>query len=336
LNNFEFRLVAALQPIRNLFLAQVVGFGLMSGLFEQLASDRPVTLDRLALALEMNPHRLTALLRYLAAEGIVVNIETFPSLTPRGREYLDFAPWYELFVGGYGNTMYDLPTVMKNENIYADRNAARVGQGSYGIGRYDAIPLVRRLLKHAATSPKVIVDLGCGDGTFLLDLCSPDNRGIGVDRVSASIEHARNEAIARGYGERVSFETGTVEDFVEQPRGLESPFFIAAFLLQEILEQRGREEVITLIRQMLAIPHSYIAVVEVDHRPTDPHVMRHGLGLGYYNAYYLLHQLTEQRLETTAFWHVLFVEAGAKVITQFTTDPEVDSTGLEVGFLLSS
>lgn len=336
MNDFEFRLVEALQPIRNLFLAQIIGFGLMSGLFEQLASDRPVPLDRLAWTLEMNPHRLSALLRYLAAEGIVVDIEASPSLTPRGREYLDFAPWYELFVGGYGSTMYDLPTVMKNEKIYADRNAARVGIGSYGIGRYDAIPLVRRLLKKVSNPPKLIIDLGCGDGTFLLDLCGPTDRGIGVDRVSASIEHARGEAITRGYGDRVTFVTGSVEDFVEQQQGPEAPFFIAAFLLQEILEQRGQEAIITLIRQMLAVPHSHIAIVEVDHRPTDAHIMRHGLGLGYYNPYYLLHRLTEQKLETTAFWRDLFIEAGANVITQLTTDPEVDSTGLEIGFLLGS
>lgn len=335
MNDFEFRLVEALQPIRNLFLAQIISFGLSSGLFEQLAADEPSNLGEISWLLEMNPNRLNALLRYLAIEGIITNADTSPSLTQRGRSYLEFAPWYELFVGGYGSTIYDMPTAMKDERLYADRDATSVGKGSYGIGRYDAIPLVRKLLQKIVTDHGVTVDLGCGDGKFLLDLCGPKDQGIGIDRAATSIERAKMEAKARGYSDSVTFESKTVEEFIEEDRGLIAPSFIAAFLLQEILEQRGRGAVVALIRQMLAIPNSSIVVVEVDHRPTDAQVMRHGLALGYYNPYYLLHQLTEQRLETTAFWRNVFYEAGAEIIAEMTTDPEVDSTGLEIGFLLS-
>jgi 2-ketoarginine methyltransferase len=62
--------------------------------------------------------------------------------------------------------------------------------------------------------------------------------------------------------------------------------------------------------------------------------MRHGLSLAYYNAYYLWHPFTNQRLETVAFWEELFAECQLKIVAREYTDPRVDSTGLEVGYLL--
>ena len=40
-----------------------------------------------------------------------------------------------------------------------------------------------------------------------------------------------------------------------------------------------------------------------------------------------MHQITEQRLESTEFWKTLFEKAGVEI--------KVDSTGLELGFLLT-
>jgi 2-ketoarginine methyltransferase len=334
-NDFEFRLVEVLQPIRHFFLAQAIEFGLRSGLLERLAADERATLHETAEALGMDPQRLAGLLRYLAAEGIVAELEHHPVLTRRGREFLEFRPWYELLIGGYDSTLKELPFVMKSEKVYAARNDAMVGKGSCGISRYDAIPMVRRLLTHISEPVETLVDLGCGDGTFLLELCGDTGRGIGVDPITSSIDRAQASALACGRADRVTFTAAAAEDFVEQPLALRAPCFITAFSLQEVLEQRGREAVVTLVRRVLANPGAHLIVVEVDHRPTDASIMRHGLGLAYYNPYYLLHQLTEQRLETVAFWRELFAEATADVVMQLTTDPEVDSTGLEIGFLLS-
>jgi 2-ketoarginine methyltransferase len=40
MNDFEPRLVEALQPVRHFFLAQAIEFGLTSGLLDELAADR--------------------------------------------------------------------------------------------------------------------------------------------------------------------------------------------------------------------------------------------------------------------------------------------------------
>jgi 2-ketoarginine methyltransferase len=81
-------------------------------------------------------------------------------------------------------------------------------------------------------------------------------------------------------------------------------------------------------------PDSHWVVIEVDNRISDRGAMAHELARAYYNPYFLIHYLTEQRLETTGFWNDLFAEAGAEIVNRLTTEPRVDSTGFELGYLL--
>lgn len=336
MTDLEYRLIEALQPARNYFLAQMVEFGLRSGLFDRLEVQPGVPMAELGDALGYTSPRLVGLLRYLAAEGVVSDAEA-PSLTQRGRDFIQFRSWYELLIGGYGSTLLELPEVLADPTRYASRNGMMVGKGSCGISRYDAIPLVKRLLRLLPTDATTLIDLGCGDGMFLLDLCeTADMPGIGVDSFALSIERARKKSVERGLADRVSFVSAQAEEFVHSlPPGRTAPCFIAGFSLQEILEQRGQDAVVSLVRTVLEPEGAHLVVIEVDHRPEDAHVMRHGLGLAYYNPYYLMHEVTEQRLEVTEFWKTLFAKSGAEVKALFTTDPEVDSTGLELGFLLT-
>lgn len=336
MTTLETRLVEVLQTTRNYFLTQVVDFGLRSGLLEQIAVQPGRSVEELANTQGYVLSRLVGLLHYLEAEGVVAHVDA-PSLTQRGEEFLEFRAWYELLIGGYGATLLELPEILSDPNQYASRNGTMVGKGSCGISRYDAIPLVKRLLGQLPTTSNILVDLGCGDGMFLLDLCETiDMSGIGVDLFQPSIERARKNAIERGLADRARFVAAPAEQFV-QSLSLEegAPCFIAAFSLQEILEQQGSYAVVSLIQTVLEPEGAHLIVIEVDHQFTADYLTQHGLGLAYYNPYYLMHQVTEQRLESTAFWRTLFEEAGAVVKELFTTDPEVDSTGLELGFLLA-
>ena len=64
--------------------------------------------------------------------------------------------------------------------------------------------------------------------------------------------------------------------------------------------------------------------------------MSTGLGLAYYNPYYLLHSFTEQRLETIEYWKQVFREAGLTIVAVEHPDKDYDSLELKVGFLLRS
>ena len=327
--NFELRLVDALKPIRAFALAQGIYHLFESGIFEQIdRGDLPI--HSLAKSLNMRPDRLEGFLRFLANEDLVSLEGGTVSLTERGQNLRDFRPWYELLIGGYAQTFQQITEVLSGKK-YASRDGRMVSIGSCGISQYDALPLVRELLSDMSTSPSELIDIGCGDGRFLIDIMRdyPEVPAVGVDPFAPAEKR-------RG---RLRFEQLSAIDYLHTLRfdsnGVTSPprLFIAAFLLQEVLEQSGRAVVVDMVRTIIQ-GGAYLAIIEVDAEPENPAILRSGLGLAYYNPYYLVHVLTEQRLESLDFWLHLFDEAGASVVSRRAVNPDVDSTGLLFGCLL--
>jgi 2-ketoarginine methyltransferase len=292
----------------------------------------------LSTALAFQERRLRGFLQYLANEGYLTLVDDQVSLTPAGTEVADIAPWYHLLVGGYAQTFQQISVCLKQDGPYATRNATSVGLGSCGISQHDALPMTRRLLGHIPERFRTVVDLGCGDGSYLVDLCCslPGIRGIGIDSEPASVRAATQAATHSGVDDRVRISVGSASAPPDLSNEQGPLCFVTAFVLQELLEQTGRQTIIDLLTSTFTLyPDAHWVVIEVDHRPNDPAVMSHELGRAYYNPYYLLHQLTEQRLETVAFWRDLYREAGLQVDAMEYPDPSYDSLRLKVGFLLS-
>jgi 2-ketoarginine methyltransferase len=333
----EKRLSAGLQPIRNFVLAQALYHFMDIGIQESIKSSQPVSVSMLATQLNLHENRLRGLLQYLANEGYVVLENNIVHLTIKGKEISDFQPWYKLLIGGYAGTFQQISLVLKSEGPYANRDSANVGVGSCGISQYDALPMTRQLLEKIPIHVETVVDLGCGDGSYLVDLCKliPNIRGIGLDLDQNSINIAKKAAFQNGIANRVNIEVGSaieLPDFSEETKPL---CFITAFVLQEVLEQSGRSSIIDMLTSVFEkYPDSYWVVIEVDNRAEDKAIMAKDLGLAYYNPYYLIHHLTQQRLERLNFWEQLFLEAGLHIISISHPDPSYDSLKLKVGFLL--
>ncbi len=332
-------LVTNLQPIRGFFLAQALYQFMEMGIQKTLSMSKEYSVNQLALQKKLNERRLLGFLQYLANEGYVIITESRKiKLTSKGEKIVEFYPWYKLLIGGYAKSFQQLAPALSVNGFYASRDSLNVGIGSCGISQHDALPMTRRLLDRVSIKLNTIVDLGCGDGSYLIDLCKsfPEIHALGLDPDQDTVKVAMVEAKAQGVANRVSIKVGDAKDlsFLSKETG---PFcFITAFVLQEILEQSGRDEIIVMLKRIINIyPDSYWIVIEVDHRPEDSSVMSSGLGLAYYNPYYLIHNITEQRLEKLEFWNLLFQEVGLKVISIEHPDPVYDSLGLKVGFLLS-
>ena len=330
----EATLARHLQPIRGLALAHAIYASFQVGLFDALARGA-TSVEDLAALLDLNGYRLRGLIDYLENENLVERMSNSVTLTELGTELLAARPWYDLLVGGYAGTFGQLPVVLKEHAGYASRDGASVAVGSCGISQHDALPMVLELLSQAA-APSAIVDLGCGDGTFLADIAVryPDVPCIGVEpddsaRLAADAEaHRRNldnfRVIA---GDALHFDV---------PEGTQQAgtCFITAFVLQEILEQSGEDAVVDLLRQTFAKdPFATWIAIEVDRRhPLD--AASSDLVLGYYNPYYLLHRITEQRLLSAVEWRRIFETAGLEVIAEVFPAPNYDPLRLKFGNLL--
>ncbi|MEU3019748.1 2-ketoarginine methyltransferase [Nocardiopsis sp. NPDC007018] len=335
-SGLEIRLVEALQPVRYFVLAQVLHQFMDSGIQEKLTAG-PRTAEQLSVSLSLQPRRLEGVLHYLANEGYLSENDGVFSLEEKAKETAVFSSWYKLLVGGYTQTFEQLGQTLREGAGFATRSGLDVGVGSCGISQYDAYPVIVDLIEEVRDRFASVVDLGCGDGSSLADLMEllPGLPAVGVDPEPASVRAGEELMRRRGLDDRVRLRVAGAEDAPELDLGSGPVCLVSAFVLQELLEQRGRDAVVGLVREVFAHrPDAHWIVIEVDNRIDDRTAMAHRLALAYYNPYFLVHYLTEQRLERDRFWHELFTEAGAEVERQRTADPRVDSTGFLLGYRL--
>lgn len=330
-------LVKGLQPIRQFVLAHALYYFIDSGIQQQIYQTGPKEIRDIAEHLKIDEERLYGFCNYLMNEGFVNLCGTSVELTEKGKSVSDFWPWYKLLIGGYSQSFLQLPVVMMDGEKYADRDGVSVGIGSCGISQYDALPMTHSLLHKIQGKYSSIVDIGCGDGSFLLDLCKSisDVNCVGIDPNLASIAIAKKMAIDYGLADRVVMLAGQAPTIPETLPD-DGPFcFLTAFVLQEILEQSGRETIVKMLDSVFnRYPDSYWIVIEVDHQFDNTEVMTNGLGLAYYNPYFLIHQITEQKLEKRDFWEQLFKDAGLTILAVEHPNLSYDSTNLKIGFLL--
>jgi 2-ketoarginine methyltransferase len=335
---FEDRLVRALQPIRRFVLAIAIYQLFDSGLFKDLAQSRPVSTHELARRRGLDYERLDALLRYLRNEGIVLQLEGGFALAPLGEAFAEAEPWYTMLVGGYAESFLQIGRALRSDADAATRNGAKVGVGSCGISHYDAIPLTRELMNGIPGGCRSILDLGCGNALYLSELCGeiPSLEAWGVEPDEGGYQAAIELVKERGLEGRIRLARSTAAEFLQRDLVGAPDAVVLGFVLHEILGQEGEHGVeLALARIVDRFPAIHLIVIEVDWRVDDLPEMQSGLALAYYNPYFLFHPFTRQRLQRADYWERKFRDCGLEIVDKRFVDPAVDSTGLEVGYLLS-
>jgi 2-ketoarginine methyltransferase len=330
----ESTLVTALEPFHGFVLSMAIFAMHKSGLASQLADG--ATLGELAGDGRRDLERLTAMLDYLRAVGLVTCDEGTFKLTELARIYGAAGAWYEMMVGGYGMTFLALADHLDAGTPGAPRVGRYVGSGSCGISMHDSVPLVRRLLALSGRKYKRLIDLGCGSGVYLTELCAdyPGLLATGIEPDADAVAAARQWVSGQPTADRVTIEqAGALEWIARTPD--QPDLAVLAFVIHEILGQQGEDGVRRLLLSLFdAAPGLDLVVIDVDLRSADLAAMTHPLARSYYNAYFLLHPFTDQRLMPREWWERLFADCGLTVAYSGTTDPATDSTGFEVGWLL--
>lgn len=335
---FEQRLIESIRPIAHHFLAMSLHHLFDTGLYDRLDSPGFTAIGALADALDLDEKRLRGFLLYLANEGIVEVTGDEARLAEIGRRYGEFRGWYTLLVGGYATTIAQIGDALRRGAPSCTRDGRHVGVGSCEISRYDGMPMTRDLLSKAGVDCREVLDLGCGNGLYLAEFCKdmPGVRAWGAEPDRGGYEDAVTLVADAGLADRVNLTNASAIEFLaDPPAGCDPDLIVFGFVLQEILEQDGEAAILDLLRGVVdRFPRINIAVIEVANEIDNPSVMRHGLATNFWNPYYLIHSFTEQRLEKRAYWDDLFERAGLHVEAFVTTHPNVDSTGVELGYLL--
>jgi 2-ketoarginine methyltransferase len=278
-----------------------------------------------------------ALLQALHSEGALVREAGRYRLAEDLSELRAVHGWLELLMEGYRDLFKGVGRLLREGDGAIERNHLRVATGSARIAIYDAVPLTLRLIERVGASEGVVLDYGCGSALYLITLCAqhPGLRAIGVELARETVEAAREQVRKAGMEARIAIEHASAPDYVPSE---EVDFVVSAFVLHEIVGQRGVEGTVEFLRSFGArFPNAKLLIIEV----SNPYEEGRGelvgsdrQGRGYYNYYIWLHSVTTQRLLPHARWLELFAQAGYRVLHEERVDDVVDSTGLEIGYAL--
>lgn len=331
----EPHLVEALEPFRGFVLANAIFALQQSGLEEDLLAGR--TIEELCHSHGLSESRMAAFVDYLVVAGLLTRSpDGILTLTDSALKYSEARAWYEMMIGGYAATFRALGEHLGIDTPPAPRHGGLVGSGSCGISLHDSIPLLRRMLAASGRSYKRLVDLGCGSGVYLTELCEdyPEMIAVGLEPDAQGAQAAREWVASQPTGDRVTIAQTAALDWLDSVTD-KPDLAILAFVIHEVLGQEGVDGVRALINSLFETsPGLDLAIVDIDLHSSDLEAMKHPLARNYYNSYFLLHPFTSQRLETRAWWESLFAECGLEIVAAATTDPAMDSTGFEVGWLL--
>ena len=337
--NFEHRLIEGIRPIAEHYLATCLHHIFTTGIYDELAShDEAISIMHVADTLNMDVQRLSGLLLFLANEGVVSVVEDNVSLTEKGYQYGEFKAWYTIMIGGYATTVDQIGSALFKGNDFCSRAGRYVGLGSCEMSRYDGMPITKTLLKRSHLACKEILDLGCGNALYLVDFCRnmPGIKAWGVEPNAGGYDEACQLVKKHGMEGSISLHHASSIEFLKQvPSDCNPDLIVFGFVLHEILAQENKAAIIKLLKALTnKFNEINIIVIEVINEIDNPNYMQHGLAKNFWNPYYLLHYFTRQKLEKKKFWESLFKSAGLKIVDLITTDPNVDSSGLELGYLL--
>ncbi len=278
-----------------------------------------------------------ALLQALHSEGALVLEGGIYRFAEDLSELRAVHGWLELLMEGYRDLFQGVGRLMREGDGSIERNHVRVALGSARIAIYDAVPLTLRLIERLGASEGVVLDYGCGNALYLITLCTqhPGLRAIGVELAMETVEAAREHVREAGLEERITIEHASAPDYVPSE---EVDFVVSAFVLHEIVGQRGVEGTIEFLQSFgQRFPAARLLIIEVANPYEEGRSELVGSdrqGRGYYNYYIWLHSVTTQRLLPRAQWLELFERAGYRVVHEDRADDIVDSTGLEIGYAL--
>ncbi|TDQ00484.1 methyltransferase family protein [Labedaea rhizosphaerae] len=156
---------------------------------------------------------LRGVLEFLAVRGLLEREGDAWRTTDRGAALLAELPESLLgyYVEAYGPVLHGIDAMLTGRQRYGvdvERDTEALGRRCEVLFRSFGSDLVRRLMReHGAHS---VLDLGCGTGGLVLDLCrdDPAMSGVGLDIATDAIDFAAERARAEGLADRASFVVG--------------------------------------------------------------------------------------------------------------------------------
>jgi SAM-dependent methyltransferase len=297
---------AGVDTLRGYYATRAITALLNVGFLEEVARQGRVNLPAFAEAQSLDLRILRLLCDYLYGLKI---------LNRAGEEYTFDAEGeliYESLAGAYHvvyayeDMIHNLEPLLRREKTYGvdvRRRPEAMVRGSGSIGRLLAFPMMSDAVRRHRFQR--VLDLGCGDASFLIYLCqhNPDLHGCGLDIEHEAIALSRQRLEEHNLQSRVELVEGDIFEIgALAPRLPAIDVATSVYVLHEF--QDRIVEVLTRFRA--TFPGLPLLMCEVIRHTPEELRQRPGNIL----EIQLFHELSNQHLFTLAEWRRMFEEAG--------------------------
>jgi 2-ketoarginine methyltransferase len=290
------------------------------GLIDELQKQPSVNIEEFAARANMETHVLQPLCEAFYCLGMFDRNGSSYSLSEKGRSVVEvMRGWLELSYG-YGEVFYSFEALLRKQKVYGQDLYRRSDFVARGSGQMESLlffPMVNDII--IAKGYRRVLDLGCGDGTFLRNLCglNPEVQGFGIDLAPSPVEQGNRALREAGLEGRISLFALDVSK-IEQVSGALKDIDAATvfFVLHELL-YFGEDMVLNFLKDFRRLfPGTPLIAFEAV-RPSAEE-LRHHPGISIY--YFLYHDLTQQKPVSADTWKQLFRAAGFESIEERNLD----------------
>lgn len=217
---------------------------------------QPVAVSGLAQRGGVSEDWMRTLLRVMALLGYVRLRDATAAITDAGRALVEQSGLFVWGVGGYGSLLANLHGLATRELTYGQEVRRDEGMVAIGAGEAD-----RSLMQKAEAEILAgidfgtMADIGCGDATRLIRLCTADEqrRGIGIDISRAACELATDRVRAAGLADRVEIVHENVLDTLST-RTFPGVDLVTGFLMLHDLFATNKDHAAVLRSLRVAFP----------------------------------------------------------------------------------
>ena len=278
------------------------------GLIDEMQKNASVDIDDFAARLNLETSVLQPLCESFYCLGMFELNNGRYSLSDKGRDVVEvMRGWLEVCYG-YGEVFHSLEPLLRKEKVYGRdlyRRSDFVARGSGEMENLLFFPMVNDIIM--AQGYKRVLDLGCGDGTFLRLLCglNPDVQCYGIDLAPAAVEEGNRVLRETGLQERVKLTALDISK-IDQADLPSIDVATVFFVLHELL-YFGQDVLLRFLKDFRRLfPGTPLIVFEAV-RPPVAELRKHP-GISVY--YFLYHDLTQQKPVDAETWKSLFRAAG--------------------------
>lgn len=224
--------------------------------------------------------------------------------------------WCELAYG-YERVLYHMEDLVTKKTYYGNgvsRNGLHVAIGSGLTSQAFFFPIVIEIIRRRGY--KHVVDLGCGDGTFLRVLASkiPGIRGSGIDLSPDAVDEGNERMREQGLADRLRLYAGNLVDLEAHPEAINGADTATSFfVLHELSKRDDHQETIEFLGRFRSVlPGKDLIIVEPDRPSVSEMTKRPGPAI----EYYLFHDLSGQRTLPRRTWKALLTRAGFEQVVE--------------------